>query len=136
MGTFDLFHSGHVEFLRKCRELAGDGEVVVGLNTDEFAESYKRRPIVNYEGRAAVLRACRYVDFVVPNAQPDGSAKALVEAVVPNIVAATMDYHPSNGKDWFVQVGISPRWFDEAGIAIEWIRYTQGVSSSEIRSRM
>lgn len=136
MGTFDLFHAGHVEFLRKCRDLADGGEVVVGLNTDAFASRYKRLPTVDYAGREAVLRACRFVDDVVPNDQPGGSALELVAQVAPDIVAATMDYHPSNGKDWFVQVGIPAEWFREKDIAIEWIPYTAGVSSSEIRQRL
>ena len=136
MGTFDLFHAGHVNFLRQCRDLAGDGTVVVGLNTDRFAASYKRPPTVPYAGREAVLLACRHVDEVVPNDQPGGSALALVEAVAPDIVAATMDYHPSGGKDWFRQVGIPEVWFAEHGIEVAWIPYTVGVSSTEIRSRM
>jgi glycerol-3-phosphate cytidylyltransferase len=137
MGTFDLFHAGHVAFLRHCRDLAGPlGQVFVGLNTDAFAESYKRRPTIDYAGREAVLRACRFVDDVVPNDQPGGSAKALVAAIAPHIVAATMDYHPSTGKDWFVQIGIPAEWFRERSIAIEWIPYSDGVSSTEIRSRL
>ena len=40
-GTFDLFHSGHVQFLRRCADL---GRVVVSLNTDEFVKSYKPYP--------------------------------------------------------------------------------------------
>src|SRR4051812_2134643 len=68
-GTFDLFHAGHANLLRRCRWLAGeDGEVVVILNLDEFVEAYKgRRPVVAYQDRAAVLRALRDVDVVVPN---------------------------------------------------------------------
>jgi len=42
-GTFDLFHAGHVEFLRRCSDL---GRVLVSLNTDEFIEEYKGKPPV------------------------------------------------------------------------------------------
>jgi cytidyltransferase-like protein len=134
MGTFDLFHAGHVEFLRKCAALAE--RVIVGLNTDEFAASYKRQPTIDFAGRRSVLLACRFVDEVVPNDQPGGSAMALIEQVKPDIVAATMDYHPSNGKDWFVQVGVPEAWFRERGISIEWIPYTEGVSSTAIGARL
>lgn len=137
MGTFDLFHAGHAAFLKRCRRLVGvDGEVIVGLNTDEFAESYKRRPTIGFGDRMTVLYACRYVDVVLPNDQPNGSAREFIYAVEPDIVAATMDYHPSNGKNWFAQIGVPEAWFDEQGIRIEWIPYTQGVSSSEIMSRL
>ena len=46
-GTFDLFHSGHVNLLKRCKDLAGDwGSVVVSLNTDEFIQQYKGKPPV------------------------------------------------------------------------------------------
>ena len=32
-GTFDLFHRGHLEFLKSISQI---GDVVVSLNTDEF----------------------------------------------------------------------------------------------------
>lgn len=134
MGTFDLFHAGHAAFLEHCRDMADD--VWVGLNTDAFAESYKRKPTIDFAGRAAVLLACRYVDHVVPNDQPGGSAMELVKIVNPDIVAATMDYHPSNGKDWFAQVGIPEAWFAKHGIDVEWIPYTEGVSSSLINAKL
>ena len=38
-GTFDLFHTGHVELLEYCAMLGTD--VVVSLNTDDFIKSYK-----------------------------------------------------------------------------------------------
>ena len=60
----DLFHFGHVEFLRRARAL-GD-HLTVGLVTDRRAASYKRPPILTYEERKAVISACRYVNEVVP----------------------------------------------------------------------
>jgi cytidyltransferase-like protein len=41
-GTFDLFHSGHVNLLMRCKEIAGlEGKVVVGLNSDAFVQRFK-----------------------------------------------------------------------------------------------
>lgn len=136
MGTFDLFHAGHVAFLRRCRVLANGGSVIVGLNTDDFAASYKRRPTIDYAGREAVLMACRHVDMVVPNDQAGGSALRLIKDMDPDIVAATMDYHPSNGKDWFAQIGVPEAWFAAHGMRVEWIPYTDGVSSSAIVAKL
>ncbi|MEM7221624.1 MAG: adenylyltransferase/cytidyltransferase family protein [Pseudomonadota bacterium] len=60
----DLFHFGHVVFLRQARAL-GD-HLTVGLVTDRRAAGYKRPPVLSYEERKAVVLACRYVDDVVP----------------------------------------------------------------------
>ena len=62
----DLFHYGHVEFLKKARAF-GD-QLLVGLSSDEDAEANKRRPILRIEERVASVAGCRYVDEVVANA--------------------------------------------------------------------
>lgn len=59
----DLFHYGHVNCLRQARSL-GD-HLTVGLVSDRRALSYKRRPILTYVERRAVVEACRYVDAVL-----------------------------------------------------------------------
>jgi cytidyltransferase-like protein len=79
-GTFDLFHSGHIRFLKACRRLAGDdGRVVVSLNTDAFIQAYKGKPpIMSYEERAEILLGCKYVDRVVPNLAGADSKPAIL----------------------------------------------------------
>ncbi len=54
LGTFDLFHLGHLKLLKRCRDFAGEhGVVTVGLNTDEFITRYKGKPpVMSYEERA------------------------------------------------------------------------------------
>ncbi len=59
----DLFHYGHVNFLRQARAL-GD-HLTVGLVSDRRAAGYKRRPVMTFAERRAVLEACRYVDAVI-----------------------------------------------------------------------
>ena len=63
-GTFDLLHYGHINLLRRAREL-GD-YLVVGLSTDEFNESKGKRSYFPYEKRKQLLEALRYVDLVIP----------------------------------------------------------------------
>src|SRR5262245_50775572 len=62
----DLFHMGHVEFL-KTASAFGDW-LIVGVLSDEVVATYKRQPIMTLAERVAVVEACRYVDEVVPNA--------------------------------------------------------------------
>lgn len=63
-GTFDILHVGHINLLRRAREL-GD-RLVVGLSTDEFNQGKHKSSLLNYENRKAVLEAIRYVDLVFP----------------------------------------------------------------------
>ena len=62
----DLFHYGHVEFLKKA-SVFGD-HLLVGISSDEEVQANKRNPILSMEERAASVAGCRYVDEVVPDA--------------------------------------------------------------------
>lgn len=64
-GTFDLLHYGHINLLRRAREL-GDHLTVV-LSTDEFNWNQKQKKCYfSYEIRKKMLEAIRYVDEVIP----------------------------------------------------------------------
>lgn len=58
----DLFHPGHVEFLKNARML-GD-RLVVHVVADERVTVAKRQPIMTQAERLIVVGACRYVDEV------------------------------------------------------------------------
>ena len=69
-GTFDLLHYGHINLLRRAKEL-GDYLVVV-LSTDEFNWNEKQKKCYfSYEDRKKMLEAIRYVDLVVPEENQD-----------------------------------------------------------------
>ncbi|WP_332449200.1 phosphopantetheine adenylyltransferase [Methanoculleus sp.] len=54
-GTFDPLHAGHRKLLSRSFELAGpDGEVIIGLTTDEFAGA-KVHPVHSYQERLATV---------------------------------------------------------------------------------
>lgn len=64
-GTFDLLHYGHINLLRRAREL-GD-YLVVAVSTDEFNWNEKQKKCYfTYEQRKKMLEALRYVDLVIP----------------------------------------------------------------------
>lgn len=129
-GTFDLFHAGHVEFLRRCSEL---GKVVVSLNTDEFIEEYKGKPpVISYRDREAVLLACRYVEDVIPNTG-GADSKPAIEEVMPDIIAVGTDWAR---RDYYAQMDFDQDWLDSRDIALIYIPYTQGISSTAIKERM
>lgn len=66
-GTFDLLHYGHINLLRRAREL-GD-YLIVALSTDEFNWNEKHKKCYfSYDERKLMLEAIRYVDEVIPEA--------------------------------------------------------------------
>jgi glycerol-3-phosphate cytidylyltransferase len=133
-GSFDLYHSGHARFLERCRTLAGsDGEVIVSLNTDEFIKAYKGKGLVmNYEERKSVLLSCRYVDDVVANLGGADSRLA-IDLARPDLVVIGSDWAR---KDYYSQMSFDQDWLDDRGIGLCYIPYTQGISSTDIKSRL
>ena len=64
-GTFDLLHYGHINLLRRAKEL-GD-YLIVALSTDEFNWGSKQKKCYfSYEERKKLLESVRYVDLVIP----------------------------------------------------------------------
>ena len=44
-GIFDLFHRGHLEYIKHCKEIFDDVFLIVGIVNDKDATGYKRPPI-------------------------------------------------------------------------------------------
>ena len=63
-GTYDLLHYGHIELLRRAREM-GD-YLIVALSTDEFNQIKNKKSCYDYEQRKMMLESIRYVDLVIP----------------------------------------------------------------------
>lgn len=64
-GAFDLFHAGHVQMLKRAREL-GDF-LLVGIHSDETVSENRGNhyPIMHLHERSLSVLACRYVDEVI-----------------------------------------------------------------------
>lgn len=132
-GTFDLFHAGHANFLYHCSKIAGDGDVVVALNTDEFIVKFKgKAPIMTYEERKAVLEACCWVDFVIPNLS-GADSKPTIEEVDPDFIVIGDDWAR---KDYYAQMQFTQEWLDEKDITLIYIPYTKGISTTQIKERL
>jgi glycerol-3-phosphate cytidylyltransferase len=133
-GSFDLYHWAHAEFLKRCKQLAGpDGEVIVSLNTDEFIKEYKKKGLVmTYEERRRALLSCRWVDDVVANLG-GADSKVAIELVRPDLIVIGSDWAR---KDYYAQMQFDQDWLDERGIGLCYIPYTQGISSTDIKTRL
>ena len=64
-GTFDLLHYGHINLLKRAKQM-GD-YLIVCLSTDEFNKNSKNKECCfSYEIRKQLLESIRYVDLVIP----------------------------------------------------------------------
>lgn len=133
VGTFDLFHVGHLHLLKACRLIVGEyGTVTVGVNTDEFVQTYKpAAPVVGYKDRAHVLRSCRFVDEVIPN--NDSDLRGLIIRIKPTFLAVGTDW--AGGDKYFKQTCLSQEWLDVAGVYLLYIgRPENGMSSTQVKT--
>lgn len=88
-GTFDLLHFGHIEILRRAKEL-GD-YLIVAVSTDEFNEIKGKKAYHNYETRKKMLEAIRYVDLVIPENNRKRKINDVIDYKVDVVVM---------GSDW------------------------------------
>lgn len=61
-GTFDLFHIGHVNMLKRAKDM-GD-YLVVGISSDKCNNEKKKKSIISEKDRYNIVKSCKYVDEV------------------------------------------------------------------------
>lgn len=88
-GTYDLFHTGHIQLLKRAKAL-GD-YLVVGLSTDEFNAIKNKDAFLPFEQRKAVLEAIRFVDLVIPETTWEQKKSDILEHKIDALVM---------GDDW------------------------------------
>ena len=89
-GTCDLLHYGHINLLKRAKQL-GDYLIVV-LSTDEFNLNMKnKRCYFSYEERKSLLESIRYVDLVIPETSWDQKRSDVREYHIDTFVM---------GDDW------------------------------------
>ena len=123
IGVFDLFHRGHVELLRRAKELGN--RLIVAINDDKMVASYKRRPVVYEQDRLAVVKACRYVDdaFLVDSYDN----KPLLEQYQVSVIV--------HGNDWdhasyLEQIRVTEEFLEKHNIEMVFLKSTEGISTT------
>lgn len=119
-GTFDLLHHGHINLLRRAREL-GD-HLTVALSTEAFNAGKGKECFHPYEERAAVLQAIRYVDHVIP--------EITWEQKIPNVLEHNIDIFVM-GDDWSGKFD-----FLAEHCRVVYLPRTPGVSTSLIKREL
>ncbi|WP_234264179.1 adenylyltransferase/cytidyltransferase family protein [Hydrogenophaga sp. NFH-34] len=63
-GTFDLFHIGHLNLLKRLRNLGT--KLIVGVSTDEFNSKKGKSTIIPFADRLEIVKNIKYVDLAIP----------------------------------------------------------------------
>ena len=116
-GTFDLLHVGHINILRRAKEM-GDYLLVV-LSSDEFNALKGKKAYYSYEDRKTILEAIKYVDEVIPETSWDQK----ISDVQNNDIDIFVIGHDWTGKFDFLK--------DYCEVV--YLPRTEGISTSKIK---
>ena len=123
----DILHKGHINLLNEASKY---GRVTVGLLNDEAIESYKRKPIIDYENRFIVINSLKMVDSIIEQKTHDYTDN--LKLIRPNYVV--------HGNDWIdgqseVREKVIETLKEIGGELIE-VPYTQGISTTHIINKI
>ena len=120
-GTFDLLHYGHINLLRRARQM-GD-YLIVGLSTDEFNWDEKQKKCYfSYEKRKQLLEAIRYVDLVIPEENWEQKRTDVKEYHVDTFVM---------GDDWKGKFDFLKDYCE-----VIYLPRTQNISTTELKKEL
>lgn len=125
-GVYDLFHIGHLNLLKNAKGMCD--KLIVGVTVDDLVLYKGKKPMIPFEDRIEIVRACKYVDAAVPQYNMDKleTCKKLGASIL------------FVGDDWYG----TEKWdkyekeFQQAGIQIVYFPYTKGVSSTKITAAL
>lgn len=114
-GTYDTFHYGHMELIRKAKKF-GD-ELIVAISTDEFNSIKGKKSIFNFEQRLEWIKSLKYVDNTIPE---ESWTQKQTDISMLNIDILVM------GDDWLDK-------FDYLECLVIYVKRTDHVSTTEIK---
>jgi glycerol-3-phosphate cytidylyltransferase len=119
-GTYDLLHHGHINLLRRAREL-GD-HLTVALSTDEFNRRKGKTCFYPFAIRQEVLQAVRYVDAVLPEVDWEQKVSDIVELKIDLFVM---------GDDWTGKFDFLRPYCE-----VVYLPRTPGISTTDIKTAL
>lgn len=117
-GTYDLIHVGHINLLRRAKEL-GD-YLIVGLSSDEFNAIKHKSAYHSYEDRKLILESIRYVDEVIPE---NGWEQKIQDVKDHQVDAFVM------GDDWKGEFDFLKEYCE-----VIYLPRTEGISTTKIKT--
>ena len=119
-GTFDLLHYGHINLLRRAKEL-GDYLVVV-ISSDEFNWNEKgKKCYFSYEQRKVMVESIKYVDLVVPETSWEQKRSDMHDYDIDIFVM---------GDDWVGKFD----FLKEEGAEVVYLPRTPEISTTQIKA--
>ena len=119
-GTYDLLHFGHIELLRRAKEM-GD-YLIVALSTDEFNNLKGKKSYYSYSERKYMLESIRYVDLVIPENNWEQKSKDVERFEVDTFVM---------GHDWEGEFD-----FLREQCQVIYLNRTEGISTTNIKEEL
>lgn len=119
-GTFDLFHVGHLNLLRRAKQQCD--YLIVGVH--ESGAWKGKETFIPFEERIQIVGSCRYVDKVVKSCREDSDAWDYWHY---NKLFVGSDY---KGTERFNRY---EKYFENKGVEIVYFPYTKGTNSTQIR---
>lgn len=120
-GTFDLFHIGHLNLLRRAKEL-GD-YLIVAVSSDEFNWKEKGKVCqISDVDRMEIVKAIRYVDEVILEESWDQKVKDVQKYDVDVFVM---------GDDWKGKFDFLKEYCE-----VVYLPRTEGISSTQLKEEL
>lgn len=122
-GVYDLFHIGHLNLLKNAKGMCD--KLIVGVTVDELVSYKNKKAFIPYDERIEMVRACRYVDAVVP--QDNMDKLSMCKKLGASYLFVGDDWYGT--EEW----NNYEKEFQENNIKIIYFPYTKGISSTRIR---
>jgi len=119
-GTYDLFHYGHLQLLKRAKSL-GD-YLIVAASTNEFNELKGKKCIQPYEYRAEILESIKYVDKVIPENN--------WEQKIDDVKKYNIDVFVI-GNDWKGKFDFLKNYCD-----VVYLERTDGISTTDVKNHI
>ncbi|WP_223226296.1 adenylyltransferase/cytidyltransferase family protein [Sporomusa sp. GT1] len=123
-GSFDLFHMGHLNLLRRSKERCE--YLIAGVVNDDLFRFFKGKdPYVPFEQRLAIVEAIKYVDKAVEVSLQNTDK-------IDAWKLYRYDCHFAGG-DHAQHWAEEKQYLQTVGANMEFFPYTQSISSTKIR---